>query len=298
MLHNRFFLIISLVLFCTAPALFTALDSHAMPGAKNTAGQAIKGTVLETMNASGYTYILLKNSQEETWVAIPRTDKVEKGKEIACQPGMTMTDFKSSTLNRTFPAIIFSAGIVGQGTKTDTSVPPAASQDTVKYPKTEKDANYKDETSFAAALQNERTRTNINQKISDMEAQVSGGSIAAIVPAKSISIERATGENSYNIGESFSKRNELNNQKIRVRGKVVKVSKMIMGKNWVHLQDGTGNPLENTHNLVFTTQEAPELGSIVTMEGTLHADKDFGAGYKYKAIVEDAVIKGQGTENR
>lgn len=292
MLHNRFFSLLILTLFCTAPALFTAPISHAMPGATNLNAQTLKGTVLETMNASGYTYILLETAEGETWVAIPRTDTVKKGNEVACQPGMTMTNFKSTTLNRTFPAIIFSAGLVVEPgtTKPETSAPPTDTGDTGKYQKTAKEAAYKKETSFAAALQGERTRTDINRKVSDMEAQISGGSIAAIVPAKSISIEKATGENSYTIEEAFNKRNELNNREIRVRGKVVKVSKSIMGKNWVHLQDGTGNPMKNTHNLVVTTQEVPEIGSIVTMAGTLQADKDFGAGYKYKAIVENAVI--------
>ena len=63
-----------------------------------------------------------------------------------------------------------------------------------------------------------------------------------------------------------------------------------MGKNWIHLQDGTGNPMQNSHDLVVTSAETVEVGSIVTIEGTLAAEKDFGAGYKYDAIVEDAAI--------
>ena len=63
-----------------------------------------------------------------------------------------------------------------------------------------------------------------------------------------------------------------------------------MGKNWIHLQDGSGNPMHNSHDLVVTTSETVEVDNIVTIEGTLAAEKDFGAGYKYAAIIEDAAI--------
>ena len=61
-----------------------------------------------------------------------------------------------------------------------------------------------------------------------------------------------------------------------------------MGRNWIHLQDGTGDPMSNTHDLVVTTTETVENGKTITIEGVLAANKDFGAGYKYVAIVEDA----------
>lgn len=289
MTHNRFFSLIALILFCTAPVLLTAQNCHAMPQAAKQNGSAIKGFVLKTMNAGGYTYMLLKTDGEDIWVAVPGTGVVSKGQEVACQPGITMTNFNSPTLNRTFASVVFSAGLVKEDSK-DGYAPAPDSQKADKYPQAPQAGDYQVETSFDAALQGERTRTNINQKISDMEAKVSGGSLAAVVPAKQISVEKATGANSYTIEEAFHKRNDLNNRKVQIRGKVVKVTKNIMGKNWVHLQDGTGNPMEKNHNLVFTTQGEPELDSIVTMEGILHADKDFGAGYKYQAIIEDAII--------
>ena len=49
--------------------------------------------------------------------------------------------------------------------------------------------------------------------------------------------------------------------------------------------------MDNSHDLVVTTMADPKLDSIVVVEGTLHANKDFGAGYKYKVIIEDAKIK-------
>jgi len=76
-----------------------------------------------------------------------------------------------------------------------------------------------------------------------------------------------------------------------VRGKVAKVSAGIMGKNWIHLQDGSGNQKKGTHNLVVTSQDLPAVGDVVTMGGTFYKDKDFGSGYRYDVIVEEAVIK-------
>ncbi|MBK8562351.1 MAG: SH3-like domain-containing protein [Saprospiraceae bacterium] len=74
---------------------------------------------------------------------------------------------------------------------------------------------------------------------------------------------------------------------VKVTGKVMKVNNMIMGRNWVHLQDGSGKNLD----LTLTTTELAKLGETITMEGVLAVDKDFGAGYKYEYIVEGAIKK-------
>jgi hypothetical protein len=72
----------------------------------------------------------------------------------------------------------------------------------------------------------------------------------------------------------------------------MKVSPRIMGRNWIHLQDGTGNPDNKTHDLVVTTSQDPDADwDIITVEGVLAANKDFGSGYTYDAIIEDANIK-------
>ena len=57
------------------------------------------------------------------------------------------------------------------------------------------------------------------------------------------------------------------------------------------VQDGSGDPAQKTHDLVVTTSEMAQQGDIVTIEGLMVANKDFGAGYKYSALLEDAVIK-------
>ncbi|MGE5172543.1 MAG: OB-fold nucleic acid binding domain-containing protein [Betaproteobacteria bacterium] len=118
------------------------------------------------------------------------------------------------------------------------------------------------------------------------------GSKAAAAPAdKDAKVEKAAGADAYTVGEVFEKRKVLDKKTIVVRGKVVKVSKGIMGTNWIHLQDGTGDMKKSTHDLVVTSEEAPSVGDIVTVKGTVSKDKDFGAGYKYSAIIEKASVQ-------
>jgi hypothetical protein len=121
-------------------------------------------------------------------------------------------------------------------------------------------------------------------------AATSGGSTGAVVPATEVKVEKAPGDNSYTVEELFTQAEKLSGQKVRLRGKVVKFNANIMGKNWVHLQDGSGNPMTNTHDLVITTGETVAMDDIVIFEGILTANKDFGAGYNYAALVEEAQI--------
>ncbi len=249
----------------------------------NLDGKAIKGKVLETMTVPGYTYLKLDAPEGKIWVAIAGEHIIQVGKEVQAKPGMAMVNFTSNTLSKTFDVIVFSNGLEGSniptGQKT-AAAPPAAAADDI---------------TFEQALQAE-AKTNPHAGMGGGAgtaaiAQASGGSGMAIVPAAEIKVAKATGANARTVGECFANAKKLDKTKVRVQGKVMKVSKMIMGKNWVHLQDGTGNPMKNSHDLVITTLDAPEPGSIVVIEGTLHADKDFGAGYKYKVIIEDAAIE-------
>jgi hypothetical protein len=119
------------------------------------------------------------------------------------------------------------------------------------------------------------------------------GSGGAKAPASSepVKVDKAKGADAYTVSEAYEKAEKLDKKTVVVRGKVVKVSIGIMGKNWVHLRDGSGDPGKGTNNLVVTTQDVPNVGDVVTAKGTLYKDKDFGAGYKYQVIVEEATVK-------
>lgn len=125
-----------------------------------------------------------------------------------------------------------------------------------------------------------------------MAGKVSVGSETAVtVKNEKIKVEKATGENAYTVAEVYANKAGLDKKRVVVRGKVVKVSAGIMDKNWIHVQDGSGDAKTKTNNLVVTSQDLAKVGDVVTVTGTLYMDKDFGGGYKYDVIVEEATIK-------
>jgi hypothetical protein len=99
-------------------------------------------------------------------------------------------------------------------------------------------------------------------------------------------IEKAKGGNS--LEEVFKNRATLDKKNVIVKGKVVKVNNGIMDKNWVHIEDGS--QFNNEKDLTITTQETVKEGDIVTFKGTIVLNKDFGAGYVYDIILEEATL--------
>jgi hypothetical protein len=121
------------------------------------------------------------------------------------------------------------------------------------------------------------------------EIKPHGSKESAVKVTEKIKVEKAAGPDAYTVSEVFRNSKSLEEKKVVIRGKVVKVSTGIMKKNWIHLQDGTGDAGNN--DLVITTDELPKMGEIVTASGILYNDKDFGGGYKYKVIIENASFK-------
>jgi hypothetical protein len=115
--------------------------------------------------------------------------------------------------------------------------------------------------------------------------------VAVPTSSEKIAVKPAKGKDAHTVADCFAKSTELDNKTVEVKGKVMKVSKGIMARNWVHIQDGTGSAAMKNNNLVVTMQEVPKVGDVITISGTLHKNKDFGSGYKYNVIVEQATIK-------
>ena len=122
-------------------------------------------------------------------------------------------------------------------------------------------------------------------------AMQGSGKAASTAPIGKISVEKAAGPDAYTVSEIFTQKKSLNKKSVVLRGKVVKVSSGIMDKNWMHLQDGTGDAEKGTHDLVVTSQDSAAVGDVVTVKGTVYVNKDFGAGYKYEVIMEEASIQ-------
>ncbi|SIP95553.1 hypothetical protein SAMN05421829_101456 [Aromatoleum tolulyticum] len=81
---------------------------------------------------------------------------------------------------------------------------------------------------------------------------------------------------------------ELSGKAIQVSGKVVKVNNGIMGRNFVHVRDGSGD--QATNNLIVTSKDTAVVGDEVVVTGNVKLDRDFGSGYMYPLLVEDASI--------
>ncbi|MCM2307013.1 MAG: hypothetical protein NDI91_06040 [Sulfuritalea sp.] len=77
---------------------------------------------------------------------------------------------------------------------------------------------------------------------------------------------------------------------ISAQGKVVKVNNGIMGRNFVHVQDGTGDAATATNNLIVTSKQTAAVGDQVTVSGVVVVNRDFGAGYSYPLLIEEASI--------
>ncbi len=241
---------------------------------------SLKGKVVETTAGGGFSYILVDTGDGQIWVTVPEIE-VAVGEDIdfVMTDSQRISNFYSKTLDRTFDALIVASGVVGKEPKNTNNPHGAAVSQAVQS-----SAGQEAPGSFAEALQSEG-----GEMMTD-PSQLNMGSDKAVVPFVELHIEKASGENGYSVSELYEKSADLVGKKVMVKGQVMKVSQNIMGKNWLHLQDGTGDPAQNTHDLVVTSAEVPEKGEIVTVEGVLAANKDFGYGYKYAVLVEDAVI--------
>ena len=99
-------------------------------------------------------------------------------------------------------------------------------------------------------------------------------------------IEKA--DDGYTVGELFAGKDDLEGKEVSVRGKVVKYNGGILGRNWLHVQDGTG--AAGTNDLTITTDAEAAVGDTVLVRGTLGTDKKFGSGYEYAVIIEGATV--------
>ena len=106
-----------------------------------------------------------------------------------------------------------------------------------------------------------------------------------------IQLAKASGANAHTVAEIVSHAAQLKDQTVRVRGKVVKYNAEIMGKNWIHLRDGSGAVEQETHDILVTTTGLAKIGEVVTATGVVRTDKDFGSGYFYPVLVEDAALE-------
>ena len=230
------------------------LAGHTLAGTdtpEEVAKPPVTGKVIETTNSGNYTYVLVQHGAHQTWAASLQFDVVV-GDTVSIPQGSVMKDFKSQTLNRTFDWILFAPGVEVQGKESKATAP----------------------------------------SLPPGHPELSAANPAASAPPppseiKKGSVEKAVG--GYTVEECYTKKRELEGRSVKVRGVAVKVTPAIMGKNWVHIRDGTGTAASG--DLTLTTMEEVKLGDTILVEGKLTCDRDFGSGYKYSLLIEDAVTR-------
>lgn len=112
-------------------------------------------------------------------------------------------------------------------------------------------------------------------------------SMVGAVTKESINIKPLEG--GLTVEKIFADKNLLSGKVIKVKAQVVKVNSQIMDRNWIHLQDGTGS--QGNFDLMVTSTDDVQVGQIVIAEGKVTVNKDFGSGYSYSVLLEDAKVK-------
>ena len=125
----------------------------------------------------------------------------------------------------------------------------------------------------------------------DQMAAQHGQMASGPADASAVKVEKAEGKNAKTVAEVWASRAALKGQDVLVRGKVVKVTSGVMGRNWLHVRDGSGSPETKDHDLTVTTDAAVKVGDVVTVAAAVSVDRDFGAGYAYPVILENAKVR-------
>lgn len=254
------------------PASAAASASGVVPAAPEAALVTVSGTVLETMDAAEYTYMRLKTASGETWAAINKT-KIAKGDSVTVTNAMVMDGFESKTLNRTFDHILFGV-LATPGTAP--AAAPAAGSAAASLP--------------MVSNHPPTAGTTAGQSPQEMAAQ-HGRAAGGPADAPDVKVPKADGKNAKTVAELWAQRAALKGTEVTVQAKVVKVTNGVMGKNWLHVRDGSGSKAAKDNDLTVTTDATAKVGDVVTATGIVAADKDFGAGYAYPVIVENAKLK-------
>jgi len=235
-------------------------------GGMNAAGP--RGTVVESMDAARYTYVLIDTGTEKVWAAAPQF-KVAKGDKVWASSGMPMKNFKSETLNRTFEVVFFAEAI-----GPDTGTPPtAAAMPPGAMPPG----------AMAGAMAG---------AAGDQPGSMPAGhpDVSKVATDSAIDLKNIKkADNGKTVAEIYASKAVLAGKAVALRGKVVKVNAQIMGRNWLHVRDGSGG--EGSNDLTVTTDGMAKVGDTVLVQGTLVTGKDFGSGYKYDVLVEGATVK-------
>jgi hypothetical protein len=234
-----------------APASATPEAAALVTAPEGARSNTFTGTVAEAMDAGEYTYARLEGGGRDVWIAASRFE-ARPGRTVTASLDMPMEDFESKTLGRTFPLLYFVSRIALDGATLDSTAQAGQAAPPALM------------TSHGTPGDGGRGPV----QVATLQPPPGGMSIADVI----------------------AKRSALSGKPVTIQGTVVKFNGGIMDRNWLHLQDGSGSEATGTHDLTVTTTDTVQVGDVVTVSGVVGTDKDFGAGYAYGVIVEQARI--------
>ncbi len=221
----------------------------------------------EVIQTSAYTYVRVSSDGRDYWIATPKMD-VKEGQTYYWSEGSEMREFTSKELKRTFRSIFFLQNFSSEPIT-------LAKEPATPQMGNAGQMNQAGQTGQAGQM-GQADQTGMTGMTGKQPAIEHGG----------ISVKKIEG--GVTVAGLFSNRKSFQGKVVKIRGEVVKFSSGIMNKNWVHLQDGTKDG--TNFDLTITTLDSVKAGDIVVFEGKVTLDKDFGAGYFYEVILEDAKL--------
>jgi len=265
----------------------TILDIKENYKTLNVQNPVLSATIIEFKDVTNYTYLLLEDKTGKVWAAIPKTP-VKTGDEIAIIDIAVMKDFHSKTLEKTFDLILFA--VLSEGCPFKESGGEIVSEmPSGMMPGKMPSAKMSQAATPPQAAMPHGTMPQAATPHGTMPSMGDSTKKSKAIP-EDIKVSKAVGEDAYTIEEIYSKKEELSQKTITVRAIVVKFMPQIMGKNWIHLQDGTGSAEIGNNDIAVSTLETAKIGEEVIVKGTLGIDKDFGMSCAFGVLIEEATI--------
>jgi hypothetical protein len=244
------------------------------PAAAQPASQVMQGKILEKLEAPPYSYLKLQTASGEVWTAVPAT-QVAVGTDFTVANAFPMQNFDSKALGRKFDVVYF-----GQAPQAGMPAGHGPGDGHDHGPAQAMPAGMGGGMGGGAAPQMG------SEQLAEQHKRASAGP----ADAKVEKVAKAAGADGRTVAEVWAQKAKLADKSVTINAQVVKYSPNIMGKNWLHIRDGSGDAAKNDHDLTVTTMDEAKVGEIVTVKGLVRADKNFGAGYAYPVIVEDAKV--------
>jgi hypothetical protein len=217
----------------------------------------VSGKIVEKLSHPSYSYLLLDTGKEKVWTAVPSAD-VGVGAQVTVERAMLMQGYRSTALKRDFEKVYFGTLRGAAGSAAGQKPPHGGAAPTPH-----------------------------GSAAPSPHGGAAPNTPAPAVDATKIKVAKAEGPGGKTVLEVIQGAEKLAGKVTSVRGVVVKANSGIMGKNWLHLQDGSGKAADKSNDLTVTLplEHKAAVGDTVVVHGKVLTDQNVGAGYHYKVLL-------------